>query len=59
MGEEYDVVVVGGGSAGCALAGRLAAARACRVLLLEAGPVEWTPEILDVASLAGAGPGHP
>ena len=35
-------MVVGGGSAGCALAGRLAAARACRVLLLEAGPVGWT-----------------
>jgi choline dehydrogenase len=59
VGEEYDVVVVGGGSAGCALAGRLAAARACRVLLLEAGPVEWAPEILDVASLAATGSGHP
>ena len=57
-GEEYDVVVVGGGSAGCALAGRLAAARACRVLLLEAGPVAWAPEILDVASLAATVPGH-
>ena len=51
-------MVVGGGSAGCALAGRLAAARAGRVLLLEAGPVEWAPEILDVASLAATAPGH-
>jgi choline dehydrogenase len=57
--EEYDVVVVGGGSAGCALAGRLAAARSHRVLLLEAGPLEWAPEILDAASLAAAMPGHP
>lgn len=52
-------MVVGGGSAGCALAGRLAAAGTCRVLLLEAGPVDWMPEILDVTSLAAAAPGHP
>ena len=52
-------MVVGGGSAGCALAGRLAAAGARRVLLLEAGPAGWTPEILDVASLAATVPGHP
>ena len=59
MAQQYDVVVVGGGSAGCALAGRLAAAGQGRVLLLEAGPVGWTPEILDVASLACTVPGHP
>lgn len=53
------MVVVGGGSAGCALAGRLAATGVARVLLLEAGPVGWTPEILDVASLAATAPGHP
>jgi len=33
----YDVVIVGGGSAGCALANRLSADRANRVLVLEAG----------------------
>jgi choline dehydrogenase len=59
VGDRYDVVVVGGGSAGCALAGRLTGAGAGRVLLLEAGPVGWTPEILDVASLAATVPGHP
>jgi len=59
VAQGYDVVVVGGGSAGCTLAGRLAAAGACRVLVLEAGPLGWMPEILDVTSLAAAAPGHP
>ena len=35
---KYDVVIVGGGAAGCVLAGRLASNAKASVLLLEAGP---------------------
>ena len=35
---DFDYVIVGGGSAGCVLAGRLSADPAARVCLIEAGP---------------------
>jgi choline dehydrogenase len=54
----FDVVVVGGGTAGCVLAARLSEAEQRTVCLLEAGPDygalvdrRWPPEMLDASAL--------
>ncbi|MBK6915790.1 MAG: GMC family oxidoreductase [Deltaproteobacteria bacterium] len=47
MNERFDYVVLGGGSAGCVVAGRLAHESDAKVLVLEAGPAaEAYPETL-------------
>ena len=45
MTSQFDFVIVGGGSAGCALANRLSADPANRVLVLEAGRPDWSWDV--------------
>lgn len=43
--DSVDYIVVGGGSTGCVIAGRLTEDEACDVALIEEGPRDWSPWI--------------
>lgn len=47
LGQSYDYIVVGSGSAGCALVGTLAAKTDGNILLIEAGDWDTAPSISD------------
>ena len=64
MRTKYDVIVVGAGASGCALAARLAEDPARSVLLVDAGPhfrtlEDYPPELRYGAFFGASAPGHP
>src|SRR5437868_2695601 len=62
--KQYDVIIVGAGTSGCALAARLTEDPRRQVLLIEAGPIYTSldtlpPELARANTQAAMFPGHP
>ena len=58
MGDVFDYVVVGAGTAGCVLAARLSEDRNTRVAVIEAGPLDTHP-FIHIPATVGAAIGVP
>ncbi|MGS0755310.1 twin-arginine translocation signal domain-containing protein [Roseateles sp. GG27B] len=50
LAKAYDYIVIGTGSAGSALVGRLAASSDANILVIEAGGWDTAPSVMDLAS---------
>ena len=59
MSWPYDYIVIGAGSAGCAIANRLAENMALRILILEAGPPDTSFKLKMPAGFASLGGDSP
>jgi choline dehydrogenase len=59
MSWPYDYIIIGAGSAGCAIANRLAEDQALRILILEAGPPDTSFKLKMPAGFASLGENSP
>jgi succinate dehydrogenase/fumarate reductase flavoprotein subunit len=59
MSWPYDYIIIGAGSAGCAIANRLAEDLALRILIIEAGPPDTSFKLRMPAGFASLGDKSP
>ena len=59
MSWPYDYIIIGAGSAGCAIANRLAEDMALRILVIEAGPPDTSFKLKMPAGFCSLGENSP